>query len=120
MNEYGSLPLGASTAFSIWGLLYVAIPVLVLLFAAWFVSRGKVHSLWPIVCGAIGASVGIVLMASMSDQHPNGLLDRNLALSVNLSACLGAVLGVAALAAWRAAVSAIVRMARSPDPPSSA
>ena len=119
MNEYGSLPLGASTAFSFWGLLYVAIPVVVLLFAAWLVSRGKAHPLWPIVCGAMGGSVGIVLMAYISDQHPNGLLDRNLALSVNLSACLGAVTGVAALAALRTAVGVFLRRPRRLDPPSS-
>ena len=105
----GSLctPLAASNAFSLLGLAYVAIPVIVLLASATFCSRRSRRPFGPIVFGAATAIVAMVLVGFISAKHPNGVLDRNLAAAANLAACIGALLGVAGFCGLRRAGLAI-------------
>ena len=107
MNESLCMPLAASRAFSPFGLVYVAIPVIVLLVAAGLASRQSGRPFWPIVCGAASAIVAVVLVVFISAQHPNGVLDRNLAVAADSAACLGAVLGAVAFRGLRRAGLAI-------------
>jgi hypothetical protein len=77
MNGNESWPFAASTAFSLFGLLYVAIPVIVLLVTAWFAARTSRQLLWAIVCGGTAAVLGLfaaisvlAAVADLSGEHP--------------------------------------------------
>ena len=115
MNGNEPWSFAASTAFSLFGLLYVAIPVIVLLGAAWFAARTSRHLFWAIVCGGTAAVVGLfsaiaglATVAGLSGEGPL-FIDRYLPVAANLGACLGAAVGVAAFAGVRAATYALRR-----------
>lgn len=99
--------LAASNVFSAFGLLYVAIPVALLLVAAWLVSRWSGSCFWPLVFGAVAVIIAVAVVACVSARSPDGLVDRNLPVAVNAAACVGAVSGVTACAGLRAVTHAL-------------
>ena len=107
MGAYGSWLFAASTVFSLFGLVYVAIPVVVLVVGAWLVSRRSGRPFWAIVSAATAAVVGLFVMAWISGERREVLTDEQLAVAANAAACLGAAFGVAAFAGFRAAARAI-------------
>ena len=124
MNGNESWPFAASTAFSLFGLLYVAIPVIVLLVAARFAARTSRQLFWAIVCGATAAVLGLFAAVStlaaaahLSGEFAQVLIDRHLAFAANVGACLGSAVGVAAFVAVRAAIHALARRRSRTSPP---
>ena len=116
MNGNDYWPFAASTVFSAFGLFYVAVPVFVLLVAAWFASWRSGRLVWAIVCGATAAVLGLfaaipglATVACLLGERPQVLIDRHLALAANVGACLGVGVGVAAFAGVRAVARALSR-----------
>lgn len=89
---YTSL-LAASSAFSSFGWVYMAIPVLVLLAAAILCSTPTCRTFWLFVSGAAAGIAALILVVVLA-ENTGPKVDKWIPLAANVAVCFGAVAGV--------------------------
>jgi hypothetical protein len=94
LNSFAML-FAASSVFSLFGLIYFGVPILVLLTSAICLSTRTCRTFWLLVSGAVSAIVAIFIVTAYYENRGSELSDGQPALLANISVCVGAVIGVA-------------------------
>ena len=84
----------ASSVFSWFGLAYFGIPVAVLMIAALCLSTRTCRTFWLLVSGAVSSIIALFVVVALWENRGRELSDQQLALLANISACVGALVGV--------------------------